>query len=172
METTYQHFKRLDPQVDAEEYEFLVRKVVCMLDVHALLEEECLYPQARDALFSANLVDEAEAEHGAMRRLIQQLQSMAADDDKFSARFTVLCEYAIHHAKEEEDKLFPELRRIELEWPAIGRNIDRRRELLAAEGTGTVSAPSKLNFGGDRRLRPAGRDGPGPTAYRVPAAKT
>lgn len=165
----YQRYRRLDPQTDSEEAEALVRSVVHALDAHALLEEECLYPQARDALIDADQLDEAEVEHDAMRRLIEQLQSMTADDDKFSARFVILCEYALRHAKEEEDKLFPELRMVELDWPAIGRAMDRRRAAPGADGaSGATAKRSPIDVHPAQRF---GRDGPGPAAYRVPAGK-
>ena len=167
----YQRFQRLDPQRDREEVQFIVREAVRALDVHAILEEECLYPQARDALVDADLIDEAEVEHASMRRLIQQLQSMTAEGDKFAARFTVLCEYVLHHVKEEEGELFPELRKVELDWLTIGRHMDQRRHVLTANGDLGPSAQGAPRSTGHPAPLLSDHGAPGPAAYRVPAAK-
>ena len=167
----YQRFQQLDPQRDREEVESIVRETVDALDVHAILEEECLYPQARDGLVGADLIDEAEIEHASMRRLIQQLQSMTAEGDKFAARFTVLCEYVLHHVKQEEGELFPELRKIELDWPTIGRHMDQRRHVLTANGA-LGPRPQVESRATTHPAPPLADHGvPGPAAYRVPAAK-
>ena len=167
----YQRFQLLDPQRDRKEAESIVRETVHALDVHAILEEECLHPQARDALVGADLLDEAEIEHASMRRLLQQLQSMTAEGDKFAARFTVLCEYVLHHVKKEEGELFPELRKVELDWLTIGRHMDQCRRVLTANGGVGPIAQSAPRF----TVRPvpllSDHGTPGPAAYRVPAAK-
>ncbi len=167
----YQRFKRLDPQRDRKEVETLVREVVDMLDVHARLEEEWLYPQARDALVDVDLLDEAQIEHAFMHQLIEQLQSTSLDADRFIARFIVLCEYTLHHVKEEEGRLFPKLRKFELDWLTIGHNMDHRRHVLTTIGGMAQTAPAGLARAPYGDLRPSIRDVPGPAAYRVPAAK-
>lgn len=167
----YQRFQRLDPQRDRGEVESIVREAVRALDVHAILEEECLYPQARDALVDADLIDEAEVEHASMRRLIQQLQSMTVEGDKFAARFTVLCEYVLHHVKEEEGELFPELRKVELDWLTIGRHMDQRRHVLTADGDLGPIAQREAHATSHAPPRLSDHGTPGPAAYRVPAAK-
>ena len=54
-------------------------------------------------------------------------------DDKFSARFAVLCEYLMHHVKEEEGELFPQLKRAKLDWEGLCHEFMERREALLTE---------------------------------------
>jgi hemerythrin superfamily protein len=107
--------------------------VVSELQLHATLEEELLYPAAREALDDQALVDEARVEHDSMHSLIEQLQAMKPHDDLYAARFTVLCEYVAHHVKEEEGELFPELERVRLDWEGMAKKMKQRREALSAK---------------------------------------
>jgi hemerythrin superfamily protein len=134
----YRDFKKLDPQEDAERCEELVRQVLADLQVHAALEEELLYPAARESLDEEDLLDEAEVEHESAHTLIDQLTVMSPDDDKYTARFTVLCEYVMHHIKEEEGELFAALEKARLDWPSMASEMQTRREELMA-----VHAPTE-----------------------------
>lgn len=132
----YKDFQKLDPEGQREECEALVQQVLQELTLHATLEEELLYPAARDAVKDESLLDEAEVEHESLRTLIEQLQGMDPDDEKFAARFTVLCEYTLHHVKEEEGEMFPELERARLDWESIAAEMTaRRQELMGEAGT-------------------------------------
>ena len=77
-----------------------------MLTVHATIEEELLYPAARDVLDEADLVDEAAVEHASAKDLIAQIQGMQPADELYDAKVTVLGEYIDHHVKEEEKEMF------------------------------------------------------------------
>ena len=135
----YREFQKLDGQEDPNECQALVQQVLDELSVHAALEEELLYPAARGAIADENLVDEAEVEHESLHALIDQLRSMDADDDKYAARFTVLCEYVLHHVKEEEGELFPQLEQARLDWESLAAEINERREELAPAAVGEES---------------------------------
>jgi hemerythrin superfamily protein len=128
----YKEFQKLEGE-DDERCEAIVTQVLDELTVHASLEEELLYPAARGAITDDSLIDEAEVEHETVRALIEQLRSMSSQDDKYAARFTVLCEYVLHHVKEEENEMFPELERARLEWASIATQMEQRRaELMPA----------------------------------------
>lgn len=124
----YKEFSKLDPLEDTERCDAIVRQVLADLQVHTALEEEFLYPAAREA--EPKLIDEAEVEHESAKALIEQLDQMEAGDEKFSARFTVLCEYVEHHIKEEEKELFPKLEKLRLDWAAMAEQMQARREQL------------------------------------------
>jgi len=130
----YREFSKLDSEDDAERCEAIVQQVLADLEVHTTLEEELLYPAAREAIKEPALIDEAEVEHESARTLMQQLQGMDSQDEKFVARFTVLCEYVMHHVKEEENELFPQLEHARLDWESLAREMqDRRAELMPPE---------------------------------------
>ncbi len=129
----YRDFQKLDAQQDPESCEELVLQVLDELSMHAAIEEELLYPAARDAIADAQLIDEAEVEHESMHALIDQLRQMSPDDAKYAARFTVLCEYVLHHVKEEEGEMFPQLERARLDWEGLAADIDERRAEMSGQ---------------------------------------
>lgn len=128
----FRDFKKLDTESDTEAAEALVQQVLMELQIHAALEEELLYPAAREALKDTDMLDEAEVEHESAHTLINQLSAMSPGDDKYFARFTVLCEYVLHHVKEEEGEMFPALETAKLDWEALAPQVQSRREELMA----------------------------------------
>lgn len=129
----YKDFQKLDIESDPEACQAIVQQVCMELTVHATLEEELLYPAARDAA-EEDLIDEAEVEHETVKALIAQLEGMGPDDEKYAARFTVLCEYVLHHVKEEEGEMFPQLERARLDWEGMAAEMaERREELMPSE---------------------------------------
>ena len=126
----YRDFQKLDASEDPDSCQTLVMQVLNDLTVHATLEEELLYPAARGAIADTSLVDEAEVEHASVHALIEQLRGMTPADDKYAARFTVLCEYVMHHVKEEETEMFPQLEGARLDWESLAAEMQQRREAL------------------------------------------
>jgi hemerythrin superfamily protein len=165
----YRDFQKLDPSEDAQACEELVTQVLDELTLHAAIEEELLYPAAREAIADEHLVDEAEVEHEAMHSLIDQLRQMGPEDEKYAARFTVLCEYTLHHVKEEEGEMFPQLEKARLDWDSLAAEIrERRAELSGAAGReagaeaddaeGEDAAGAEPSAGEDATSMAAGRD--------------
>ncbi|HPU49962.1 MAG TPA: hemerythrin domain-containing protein [Burkholderiaceae bacterium] len=158
----YREFSKLDHEADSERAETIVREVLADLELHSMLEEEFLYPAARDALAEPDLVDEAEVEHESARMLIEQLKEMDSEDEKFAARFTVLCEYVMHHVKEEEREMFPQLERARMDWETIAREMNERRAEMAPpeeeEDTGEEAETEEGRSSGGRGAK-GGRGG-------------
>jgi hemerythrin superfamily protein len=105
------------------------------LVVHATAEEDIFYPQALAALQAeeskdVELIWEAAVEHGTLEGLIASLGGMNASDDDFEAHVKVLKEYVKHHVKEEENEIFPRVRRTGLDLEALGGAIAERKEQL------------------------------------------
>lgn len=146
----YKEFEKLERK-DGESCRQIVEQVLLELSVHAALEEELLYPAARGALKETDLLDEAEVEHESAHQLIDQLRTMSADDDKYAARFTVLCEYVLHHVKEEEGELFPLLEKARLDWDGLAAQMTARREELMAEELGEEALAGGGQTAGSRR---------------------
>lgn len=130
-------FKSYDALVDAdagtEEKEALAEQICSMLTVHAALEEEIFYPAARENVEEQDLVDEAEVEHASARDLIAQIQDMQPEEDLFDAKVKVLGEYVAHHVTEEEQELFPKVKRAKLDLQALGGEMSVRKQQLMAE---------------------------------------
>lgn len=176
----YREFTKLDLDEDPGRCEALVRQVLAELELHAALEEELLYPAARDAMAQPDLIDEAEVEHESAHALMDQLKSMAAQDQKFAARFTVLCEYVLHHVKEEESELFPQLENARIDWESLAREMSARRAELMSAATREAGAEDRVTetagtaeaaAGSDSEASaPGGARGKGVAAARQPRA--
>lgn len=126
----YRDFQQLDPKVRGEAGAAIVEQVLNELTVHAMLEETLLYPAARRVLAETPLIDEAEVELETVHAPTDQLRDMQAGDDKYAARFIVLCEYVLHHVKEEKGEMFAHPQRAPLDRDGIAREMARLRHVL------------------------------------------
>jgi len=126
-------------KADEEEQSAIAQRVCQLLTVHAQIEEELLYPAAKECFEgdeeNEDLVNEAEVEHGSAKELIAKIEGMSSGDDHFTATVTVLGEYIKHHVKEEENELFPQLKKSELDLKELGgRLADRKFALMEQLG--------------------------------------
>ncbi|HEX5686216.1 MAG TPA: hemerythrin domain-containing protein [Ideonella sp.] len=145
LKRAYREFQRLDAERNGDLCESIVRRTLHELRVHAALEEELIYPVMRPIVSDPEAVDQAEVEHETIHQLISQLEAAHAVDEKFSARFVVLCEYVLHHVKEEEGELFPQLKRAKLDWETLCAEFTERREaLLTADAIDSLPDPRDL----------------------------
>ncbi len=115
----FKEFEKLDRE-DTETQQQLVQTVCEDLKLHTTLEEELFYPAAREALDDEDIMNEAQVEHETAKMLIEQLENMGADDPNFHATFTVLGEYVMHHVKEEESEMFPQVKKTDLDLEELG----------------------------------------------------
>ncbi len=90
----------------------LVDRMIKELSVHAVIEEQVFYPAIREQVSDANdMVLEALEEHHVAKQTLAELERMAPDHERFTAKVTVLIEAIRHHVEEEEGELFPEVRK-------------------------------------------------------------
>jgi hemerythrin superfamily protein len=90
----------------------LVADVIEALSVHAAIEEQLLYPAVRGRLVDEEgQVLEALEEHHIVKWTLSALDGMSPEHERFDAKFTVLMECVRHHVKEEENELFPKVRK-------------------------------------------------------------
>ena len=111
----------------------LAEKICLALKVHAQIEEEIFYPQAREATKDNDLIDEAAVEHATVKHLIVEIEGMEVGEELYDAKIRVLGEMVKHHIKEEEEELFPELVPTKMDLDAVGKELAKRKEELMAE---------------------------------------
>jgi hypothetical protein len=128
----FKEFEKLDRE-DTETMQQLVQTVCEELKVHTALEEEIFYPAVREAIDDEDIMNEAQVEHDTAKMLIEQLENMGADDPNFHATFTVLGEYVRHHVKEEEDEMFPQAKKTDLDMEELGARMRERKAELMGE---------------------------------------
>ena len=146
-----------------EQKQAIARRICKMLTVHSQIEEELLYPAAREALDSdeSHLIAEARVEHASAKDLVRQIEDREQLDEQYEAKVQVLGEYVKHHVAEEETELFPRLERTSLDLQGLGERLEtRKRELMGqdAEGLGHEEEESGMPAGralGGRGHRPA-----------------
>ena len=122
---------------DAEDDQLapIAERVCQLLTVHAQIEEEILYPNAKEAFDDEDdqLVNEATVEHAGAKDLIGQIEAMSPEDELFKAKVKVLSEYIKHHVKEEEGELFPKLKKTDLDLQDLGGQLQSRKLELMEE---------------------------------------
>jgi hypothetical protein len=114
----------------------LSTQICGMLAVHAMIEEEIFYPAARKANVDAELLDEAQIEHGSAKQQIAEIGAARASDPLYDARVKVLGEYIRHHVKEEESELFPACRKSGMDMAEIGVRLQKRKDELMSRLAG------------------------------------
>ena len=90
---------------------------------HADLEEQFFYPTVRDITGEDQLVEEADIEHASVRQLIDELRGGKAEGARGRALFTVLMEYVRHHIQEEEERIFPLVKKTGIDLEAFGEEL-------------------------------------------------
>lgn len=118
-----------------KEKQAIAHKICAALTVHAQIEEEILYPAARESLGKAGLamVNEADVEHASIKDLIAKIEASSPDAEHYDAMVKVVGEYVKHHVKEEESELFPKLKESELDLKALGAQLASRKAELSGE---------------------------------------
>ncbi|MFC4020079.1 hemerythrin domain-containing protein [Micromonospora sp. GCM10011542] len=127
----------------ASERQKLVGQILEALTVHTYLENEVMYPEVRRLL--PDLEDdilESYEEHHVADLLCAELATMDADDERFTAKTTVLIENVTHHVEEEEQEWFPKVRE------ALGRKqlqeIGEKMIALRADAPRTPTEPKAI----------------------------
>ena len=61
------------------------------------------------------------------------MESMLPNDPLYVPSFTVLGEYVNHHVEEEENEMFPEVKKLGLDLEALGEKMKERKDELVGE---------------------------------------
>jgi hemerythrin-like domain-containing protein len=134
VEDLFEQFEEAEQDEQGE----LAERVCQLLTVHAQIEEEILYPAAKEAFQDEeeeDMVYEAVVEHASAKDLIAKIEAMTPEDESFKATVKVLSEYIKHHVKEEETEMFPSLKDTDLDLKAIGTQLyERKLELMEELG--------------------------------------
>ncbi|ATQ75813.1 hemerythrin [Massilia violaceinigra] len=105
---------------------------ICLeLSVHAEVEEQVFYPAVRGPVKDDDLMDEAVVEHASAKELIAQIMEMDPGEDLYDAKVKVLSEQIEHHVKEEEEEMFPKVRKGKVDLVALGAEMEAFKAKLA-----------------------------------------
>jgi hemerythrin superfamily protein len=107
VKTLFGNFKSADG--DEQRLE-LFEQIADALAAHCVIEEKLFYPSVYVGPLK-ELLQEAVEEHLAAKRLIADLLDLEPEDEQFDAKMTLLEEEIEHHVRQEEDQLFPKVKK-------------------------------------------------------------
>ena len=106
-------FKSFEAAGGAGERRKIVRKIITALSIHAVIEEQLLYPLLRqEEIVDEDDVLEALEEHHVTKVSLLELDNMTAKEERYAPKVRVLAEMVRHHVAEEEKEMFPKLRKL------------------------------------------------------------
>ena len=114
----------------------VVDKIIRELSIHAAIEETVFYPAIRATAKKVEAdepdddVLEALEEHHIVKWTLSELEKIGPDDERFDAKVTVLMESVRHHVKEEEQDMFPEVKKLfePEELKALGEALEAAKK--------------------------------------------
>jgi hemerythrin superfamily protein len=120
----------------------LLKRLETELHAHTTIEEELFYPaflDHTDDVEDARMVAEGIEEHRACdKKVIPDLHKADESTIAYSGEAKVLKDYIFHHLKEEEEEMFPKVRKLipAAELKELGEKmLARKRELLGEKVT-------------------------------------
>jgi hemerythrin superfamily protein len=124
----------------------LFTQIADKLAVHASIEEEAFYPAVK-AKRTEDILLESLEEHLGIKRVLADLIDLDASDETFDAKAKVLQEQVEHHVGEEEDDLFPKVKKIfdEETLVAIAQQMALLQEELLAKGNPRLAVPAQTD---------------------------
>jgi hemerythrin superfamily protein len=124
-------FKQFEKTTAPAEQRKLAKRIVKELSVHAAIEEMVFYPEVRTRVPRAeDTVLESLEEHHIVKWVLNELEDMKPNHERFKAKMTVLIENVRHHVKEEESELFPEVREVikRKELAELGEALEKAKK--------------------------------------------
>ncbi len=135
-------FAKIEAAKDPAKKGQLFAEIADGLAAHATIEEHQFYPAVR-AKRTEDILLESLEEHLGIKRVLADLLKTNPSDQTFDAKIKVLKEQVEHHVKEEEEDLFPKVKKI----------LDA--ETLEALGQEMSAEHSELEAGSPRKAIPA-----------------
>jgi hemerythrin superfamily protein len=115
----------------------VVRQVCDALTLHAEIEESVLYPEVRRIVDGGDdIVNDAEAEHAAIRTLVAQIYEAPPTD--LTRLLEALQSNVVDHVKIEESEIFPALIDCGAKAEELGRKLEAARGESASRSSGEV----------------------------------
>ena len=126
--------------------ERLFQKIADALAVHSEIEEKIFYPEAKTEE-TEEMLREAVEEHLSVKRVCADLLQSGPEDEQFDARVKVLKEQIEHHVEEEEQELFPKVRKAkeEEELDDMGNRMRQLADQLELAGEPSQAIPGQTD---------------------------
>ena len=110
----------------------VAEEICLLLSVRVQLERDIFYPPLRQTIGDDALLDEGEAEHVDIERLIARISALDPSHALYDVEVTVLGEIVDRHAKQAQGRLFTKARQAGIDLVQLGTRMKARElELLA-----------------------------------------
>jgi hemerythrin superfamily protein len=141
----------------------LADQIITELSVHASIEEQVFYPGVRESVKGTeDVVLESLEEHHIVKWTLSELEGMDPEDERFDAKVTVLMESVRHHVKEEEQEMFPKVRKAlgRAKLNDLGQRMERAKKAAPTRPhpRSPDEPPANLMAGPVAAVMDAGRD--------------
>jgi hemerythrin superfamily protein len=130
-------FQQFEGEADPVRRRDVADSIMRELTVHAEVEETYFYPAVRDATpGAAELTEESLKEHGQVKQVIGQIETMQPEDSGYVSAVQRLKQLVQHHVQEEEAELFPKVSAAlgEDRLAEIGARIDEMKKASVPRG--------------------------------------
>ncbi|MDQ4145137.1 MAG: hemerythrin domain-containing protein [Actinomycetota bacterium] len=119
---------------DVSKREHLFRELTSEMQAHEIIEEEILYPALQEHPKAKEIVLEGYEEHHVVDTIMNELNEVPFDDERWSAKFSVMKENIEHHIEEEEEEMFEQAENIfdATELEELGARMQERKKELAS----------------------------------------
>jgi hemerythrin-like domain-containing protein len=105
-------FRKFERARSKSEKQKLGQEIIEELSVHAMIEEQLVYPALRSNKRMEESILNAYEEHHAVKLVLAELDKMDAGDERYDAKVHVVTEAVEMHIEEEEEELLPALERL------------------------------------------------------------
>lgn len=128
VQQAFKEFEALDDK-DFSLKQQIVATICDDLTAHMVAEEKVFYPVVAPEIKDGHdLINEAIVEHQEAKKLMTTLKQMSPEDEFYKATVTVLSEQIDHHVGEEENKIFPQVKKTHLDLRMLGDDIKKTKE--------------------------------------------
>jgi hemerythrin superfamily protein len=110
VEQLFQQFESAEEGAPSEKKQIFLQ-IADALAAHATIEERVFYPSVREDQ-TEDLLQESVQEHLEIKRLIAELLELEPRNRQFSQKVMRLQAEVMHHVGEEENELFPKVRKL------------------------------------------------------------
>lgn len=136
----------------------VIRELCMMLEIHARLEEEILYPAVQNDLEMGILVSAGRDELASLGVQILSLRTSDALSGRAQTRLAEITELFSLHAKTEEEKLFPGVERLkDVNLVDLGAKMFARKRAMLEDPRYRDALPQRVQDakGGEQKRRAA-----------------
>lgn len=135
-------FAQFKATEDEKKHQQLFEQIKGELETHTHIEETVLYPAFQKYGELKDMVLEAYEEHKQIKTLIKEVTALSDGSERFDAKLKVMGENVEHHVKEEEDDMFPKVRKLldRQQLEQLGQELEAAKSQFATPSKKQASA--------------------------------